>query len=355
MKRKILMCMIVALGLVGCNSSYQLSTSHRVNLSHKVLYTPTLANVQVESTRVSATLSASQVAGLSDEQAKQSVVAAALSTAAKQNGSCADILVVPRFVTARENGKMVSITVSGYPASFTSFRPMTKADAVFAETLAETKKVESRLVVNSLIIADVQIDAKKVLNLTGEELTGKSESQALAFAKKKMIRLENADFLYEPQHSVSVAKGLEKFSLSAFPAKYVNYRKATTADMSSLMPTEQPVVYYNTIADIQAQTMKQLRTYSNSNNVNQKELKEKARNEFLNEFNADIILNEQVFFDYAGKVLTSITITGTPASYGNFRPISGNDVVDGSKSTPQDSDSDKPTGFAAILRLFQKK
>ena len=51
----------------------------------------------------------------------------AVSEALKKIGG--DILLEPRYEYDYKNNVLVSVTVSGYPATFSNFRPMTMEDA----------------------------------------------------------------------------------------------------------------------------------------------------------------------------------------------------------------------------------
>ena len=57
-------------------------------------------------------------------------------------------------------------------------------------------------------------------------------------------------------------------------------------------------------------------------------MKETARAAALKKYNADFLLNETFYFDYQEKVITHVTICGTPAVYANFRPLVEGEVVD---------------------------
>ena len=72
-----------ALILASCGGSTKMTvaTSTAVDLARSIRYIPTLANVQVQSTKVTATMTATELAGLNAEQRKQAVVAKAVASA----------------------------------------------------------------------------------------------------------------------------------------------------------------------------------------------------------------------------------------------------------------------------------
>ena len=192
--------MAVALILASCGGSSKMTvaTSTSVDLARSIRYIPTLANVQVQSTKVTATMTATELAGLNAEQRKQAVVAKAVAAAK------ADVLVVPSFTTKKDaEGKLASMTVTGYPAKVSSFRPLSIADSPFLKQVeAKQDKVSGRMVVNTMTVAEMEYGPKKTLTLSPSDigLAGQTEKKVLAYAKEKMLRQEKADVLYEPQY-----------------------------------------------------------------------------------------------------------------------------------------------------------
>ena len=357
MKKSLFAFVALALLFSGCNSVYKLSTSTRVDLARSVRYIPSVANLQVQPQRVTATAAVSEFGALNNDQMREFVVAKALETAN------ADVLIAPQFTTEKGgDGKLASITVIGYPATFTSFRPLTTADAPFAKQKEVTQdRVTERMAVNNLTVVEVEYGAKKSIVLTPAELAGKSEDAALKYAKEKLLRQEKADFLYEVHYTADVEKGFFKsavntFSLTAFPAKYVNYRSTTREELAAVDPGTKPVVFYNTTADIVPVGQRvQLKFGTGSANATQSELKETARAAALKKYNADFLLNETFYFDYQDKVITHVTICGTPAVYANFRPLKKGDVIDMRLVSGDGIFGGSGNALDAIKNLFKKK
>ena len=351
----------VALVFTACGGSSRMSkaTSERVELAKSVRCLPTLATLDVQSTRVSATAYANELESLNAEEQRQAVVAKALATV---NG---DVLLAPLFTKAKgEDGKMTSITVSGYPATIKSFRPMKAADMDIAAG-AEFKQegAHGRIALNTLTVAEMEYSAKKSIALTPDELAGKNEASALKFAREKMLRQEKMDVLFHEQYTISIENGIvTAFTLTAFPGKYASYRKATQSEMLALQPSSKPAVFYQTIAaDIQTVAPRcQLKFGTGGAQTSQAELKETARAAALQKYNAEFLLNETFYFDYQDKVITHVTICGTPAVYANFHALQPNEVAD-TKLVPftgdvLDAEEEQPKGLLdSILGIFKKK
>ena len=359
MKKSIFACIAIALVLAGCSSSYKLSTSTRTDLARSIRYVPTLAILTVQPQRVTATCTAAELESLKGDQARQTVVAKALATVN------ADVLIAPRFTTQKgEDGKMQSMTVVGYAATFASFRPITTADAPFLQTKEVTQnKVTSQMATNTLTVAEIEYGAKQTLTLTPAELAGLDEAKALKAAKEKLLRQEKADFLYETHYSTAVEKGFMKtsvgtFTMTAFPAKYVNYRPVKKDEVELLNLSPKPVVYYNLTADIVPVAGRiQLKTPNTDANAKEYDLKEALRAAVLQKYNADFLLNEYFYVDRQDKVITRVTICGTPAVYANFRPLKEGDVIDFRLVGPNGKDGgDEPKSFwEALFGGLKKK
>lgn len=359
MKKSIFACIAIALVLAGCSSSYKLSTSTRTDLARSIRYVPTLANLTVQPQRVTATCTAAELESLKGDQARQTVVAKALATVN------ADVLIAPRFTTQKgEDGKMQSMTVVGYAATFASFRPITTADAPFLQTKeVKQNKVTSQMATNTLTVAEIEYGAKQTLTLTPAELAGLDEAKALKAAKEKLLRQEKADFLYETHYSTAVEKGFMKtsvgtFTMTAFPAKYVNYRPVKKDEVELLNLSPKPVVYYNLTADIVPVAGRiQLKTPNTDANAKEYDLKEALRAAVLQKYNADFLLNEYFYVDRQDKVITRVTICGTPAVYANFRPLKEGDVIDFRLVGPNGKDGgDEPKSFwEALFGGLKKK
>ena len=318
----------VAILFAACGGSSNLSiaTSTSVDLAKSIRYIPTLANLQVAKERVAATCTAAELEGLKKEEMRQAVVARALASVN------ADVMIAPVFsVEKNEEGKMAKMSVVGYPATFTSFRPMQPKESPFVNTTEVNQdRVSGRMAVNTLTVADVEIGAKKSITLSAADVVGKDQKAALKVAKEKLVRQEKVDFVYEPQYQATIVNGqITKFVLTAFPAKYVNYRPAKKAELEALQPSSKPVVLYNLTADIvPVGNRVQLKASNQDPTAKESELKESVRAAALQKYKADFLLNETFYFDYQEKVVIRTTICGTPAVYANFRPIKEGDVID---------------------------
>lgn len=355
MKKIFLFTSVLAIILTGCKSaSYQAKSAHTENLGKTVLFVPTLAELSVASERVTATLNKDEVAGLSLDKAKQTVAAKALS-------GTADILVAPQYETSYFDGDLQNISVVGYAATFKSFRPMKVTDAPFVKTEdVNQNTVITKPGCNTQTIADLKVADKVTLTLSDTELQGLSENKALALAKSKILRQQNADFLLEVQYEVKNLDGeLKSFTATAYPAYYTNYRTATKAEVKALNPTSKAQVYYNLVAEVKALGDKLQKTYpaSTFKTVKAAELKELARIQLIKDNNADILLNDQYYFDYdaEGKIITAVTVCGTPAVYANFHSLNAEEVIDRKTLENADGATSQVSFLQMILNLFKKK
>ena len=364
MKKKLIFGVViatVALMFSACGSSrIQKATSERLDLEKTVRCMPSLAQLDVRPTRVTATSYANELTGLNNEEQKQAVVAKALSTV---NG---DVMIAPQFNVAKgADGKMTSLTVTGYAATIKSFRPMTEADVTFDETLLDKtyQETQGRKVVNTMTVADVEFSGKKSVSLTPVEMVNKNEAQALKLAKEKLLRQEKADVFYHAQYNVTLDNGkVSAFTLTAFPGKLVNYRKPTKRQQLALKPSVTPTIFYQTIAaDIKTVAPRcQLKFGTGNTQAKESELKETARAAALKKYNADFLLNETFYFDYQEKVITHVTICGTPAVYANFRPLADDEVVDvklvpySGEGAPREDQSAAGGIFSLFGSLFKR-
>lgn len=345
---------VIAMIFTACGGSSRMakSTSTRVDLATSVRFIPSIANLEVQPTHVTATANASELESLKAEDMKQTLVAKALATV---NG---DLMLAPRFTTEKgADGKMISMSVTGYAAFITSFRPMTEED-VSAEGDKEYAQAHpsDKLALNTMTVADVEYTTKKSITLAPADLVGKNEEAALKLAKERMLRQEKMDVLYGIQYSMKNENGtMTSFTMTAFPGKYVNYRQTTLQEQKILQPGTNPVVKFKTIAaDIQPVAARLQKKYgTNNTQAKESELKETARNTVLSQNKADFLLNETFYFDRADKVITHITICGTPAIYANFRPLKENEVVDVKLVPIAGDEEEKPKSFFDLL--FKKK
>ena len=358
MKKSFIACMALAVLFAGCSSSYKYTTSTRTDLARTIYYVPTLADMNVQPKRVSATCTAAELASLKGDLSRQTVVAKALAAAK------ADVLIAPNFTTQKgADGKMSSMTVTGYAASFTSFRPLKVEDApFFANKEVKQDAVTGRIATNTLTVAELEFGAKQTLTLDLAELVGLDEQKALKAAKEKLLRQEKADFLFEPQYSASVQTGFLKtsvgvFNLTAFPAKYVNYRPAKKDEVEQLRLSKNPEVYYNLTADIVPVSGRiQLKAPNQDANASEADLKEAVRDAVLQKYNADFLLNETFYVDRQGKIITRVTICGTPAVYANFRPLQEGDVLDFRLVGGGEAEEEQPKSiWDSLFGAFKKK
>ena len=350
----------VALMFTACGGSSRITkaTSDRVYLGQTVRCLPSLATLDVRATRVTATAYANELESLNAEEQKQAVVAKALAPVN------ADVLLAPQFSTAKgPDGKLTSISVTGYAATIKSFRPMNENDVVIDESLINAAKQPKpeRMAVNTMTVAEIEWASKKSVSLTPVELVGKNEASALKLAKEKMLRQEKMDVLFHEEYNITINGGtVSAFTLTAYPGKYVNYRKTTKKEQLALKPSVVPVVKYQAItADIKTVAPRaQLKFGTGNAAAKEAELKETARAAALKKYNCDFLLNETFYFDYQEKVITHVTICGTPAVYANFRPLVEGEVVD-VKLAPfagEGVEEEQPKGlFDSIFGLFKKK
>ncbi len=346
-----------ALLLTACGGSSRMtkSTSSRMEFAHTVRLIPSQAALAVSPERVTATIQSYELESLDAEQARQTVVAKALATV---NG---DVLLAPRFTSEKTpDGKLSSLTVVGYAATVSSFRPVTEADVVIPDSLVYKQHPMHDASYNTMTVADVEYAGKASVSLTATELTGKNEETALRYAKEKLLRQEKADALFGSHYTLSLNNGiLTAFTLSAYPGKYVNYRQTTLRELEIVKPGTQPQVQYRTVAaDITPVAARvQMKFGTNNAPMTQDELKQMARAAALQKYNADFLLNETFYFDYQDKIITYVTICGTPAVYANFRPLQKDEVAD-IKLVPVEGDVQvvqRKSLLDSFLGIFKKK
>lgn len=352
------------------------STSTRVDLAHSIRVIPSFANLTVQPARVTATAQARELESLTEEQAKQTVVAKALSTV---NG---DVMLAPRFsIEKSADGNMTSITVTGYAATISSLRPIKDTDVAFNDSLIKKpQRPQQKIALNTMTVAEMEYAPKTSITLTPSELTSKNQRSALEAAKEKMLRQEKADVLFGEQYTFSMTNDvLTSFTLTAFPGKYVNYRQTTLREQFALQPETAPSVRYQTIAaDIKPVAQRvQLKFGTGNAGGSESELKEMARSAALQKYDADLLLNETFYFDYQQSVvvvnnsprieniITHVTICGTPAVYTNFHALTEDEVVDvqfapivysAEDTSAADTPEQKPAGaIGSFLNLFKKK
>lgn len=99
-------------------------------------------------------------------------------------------------------------------------------------------------------------------------------------------------------------------------------------------------------------------TYDKLTTTKENEIKAFARESVLKKYNADLILNEQMYFNYSNNVITSVVVCGTPAIYTNFRPMTENDVIDDAiilKAEAAEEEAGPTSILDTFKNLFKKK
>lgn len=105
--------------LVSCTSTAKVSSAKTIEINASVLQKPTVADLVVKDSKVTATASGKTVESL--EKFKSEAVAAALKTVS------ADVLIGPQFDYTFSNNT-TTVTVSGFPGTYKNFRPLKAED-----------------------------------------------------------------------------------------------------------------------------------------------------------------------------------------------------------------------------------
>lgn len=123
--KKLVFAIAVIMCAVSCSTPSFVSYSAKTaDLPYSIKALPMTSQLNVSETKVSAIVKV----GKNDlKKSKKMMEDWAVSEALKQTGG--DILLEPRYEYNYKNNVLVSVTVSGYPATFSNFRPMTKEDA----------------------------------------------------------------------------------------------------------------------------------------------------------------------------------------------------------------------------------
>mgnify|MGYP000441956279 CR=1 FL=1 len=119
--------LVVAIGAAILLSSCKTVTNTTVTSDVEgptVIQKPVVADLDVKETKVSGTATAKRSVPV--EEVKQMAVADALTT------SNADVLVEPRYEITKDF-RSTTVTVTGYPATYTNFRPMEIQDTMFID------------------------------------------------------------------------------------------------------------------------------------------------------------------------------------------------------------------------------
>lgn len=114
---KKLILLVTVLSICSC-STIRTSTSTALDVKTDLSIVPTVSDLEVQTGKVSATinLTKQERRSYTAEQIRSTVVAKALET------SGADVLVNPIYTVETRLGRIRSISVKGYPATYKNFR-----------------------------------------------------------------------------------------------------------------------------------------------------------------------------------------------------------------------------------------
>ncbi len=132
MKRTLLICTML-IGLSACET-IKISTAKTIEIQNNgIIQKPTIADLEVKPTKVSGS-------GISSgAETFDNVKTRAVSDAIKQ-ANC-DLLVEPIY-EIEKTGNSFKVTVTGYPASYKNFRPITEEDLKLINE-SSSKKVKT--------------------------------------------------------------------------------------------------------------------------------------------------------------------------------------------------------------------
>ncbi len=105
---------------ISCTSVSKFSTAKTLDITPIIVQKPTVADMKVNETKVTGTFSG-KITSISLENIKNEAIAGALKSVN------ADLLIEPSFQTTISSGK-TTVTVTGFPATFTNFRTMKNED-----------------------------------------------------------------------------------------------------------------------------------------------------------------------------------------------------------------------------------
>ncbi|MCQ2312868.1 MAG: hypothetical protein MJZ84_05415 [Paludibacteraceae bacterium] len=358
MKKSIFILSLIGLVAISCSGPkgmYKKATSSSCELSQGVYSLPSIASLQVQSNHVNYTMKAEELASLNNEEREQTLIANALK------GSNADVLVAPYISVVKDaEGKMVSMSVVGYPATIKGLRSATVNDSYLIAPSTKTFSAPQSEVVHNMTISDVEYLGKVTISLKESDLLNVNEKQAKQIAQERLLIQNKADLFFAPQYAMTYQDGkLSSFVMTAFPARYTNYRTATKDEIVKLQPKSKPIVVYQTMTtDIKPVADRIQITYDKLTTTKENEIKAFARESVLKKYNADLILNEQMYFNYSNNVITSVVVCGTPAIYTNFRPMTENDVIDDAiilKAEAAEEEAGPTSILDTFKNLFKKK
>ena len=120
-----LLCVVLLVGLASCTTTTKVQTSKSMDIyGAGVIQHPVIGELEVRATKISASLTESSTIHM--ETLMSMVIADAIKTAE------ADVLVEPTFTT-ETTGMRTTITVTGFPATYKSFRLMRQEDVPLLE------------------------------------------------------------------------------------------------------------------------------------------------------------------------------------------------------------------------------
>ena len=137
MKKNILVLVaaIAALFATSCGTTYNITdnNTHLLSVASSAYTLPTVAELQVTATKISFqmtyknNLSLKDIADFSASPKVQYMIKLTLNKAAEKYD--ADLIVAPNYsIATSEDYKNVTVSITGYPATYTNFRTATSAD-----------------------------------------------------------------------------------------------------------------------------------------------------------------------------------------------------------------------------------
>ncbi|MCM1177611.1 MAG: hypothetical protein NC115_00925 [Bacteroidales bacterium] len=144
MKKVIFIAAIVMIA-ASCSSTTMITrTAKSGDLSYSSLATTITSELKVSETKVTGEAN-NPNSFFSQVEMEKTAVADALK---KED---ADILLEPQFEYRRVDGKLVSVKVSGYPAKYSGFRPVTQDDVDIYNKLYSPKR-ETLVIVKEKVV-----------------------------------------------------------------------------------------------------------------------------------------------------------------------------------------------------------
>ena len=137
MRKSLLIIAVAAMAMLtaSCNQTYNLTEDNTrlLGVASSAYTLPTVAELQVTSTKISFqmtfnnNLSLKDISGFSDSPKVQYMVKLTLNKAAQKYD--ADLIVAPNYsIATSEDYRKVTVSITGYPATYTNFRTATNAD-----------------------------------------------------------------------------------------------------------------------------------------------------------------------------------------------------------------------------------